>query len=276
MRRDRIADHIHVFVSDSYLQVTSTVVATQDGAVVIDAMPFLAEARQIAEFVRSEHGTTVRYVAYTHHHADHVYGACVFEDAQVIAQDQCRRILAKGGQAALSVAKAETPALAEVTLRLPNMTVQGSMQLQLGDEVLRFDVLPGHTVDGMSVLAESEGALVAGDAMMPVPYFARGGDRHQLAASLKKVEAQEPDFVVQGHGSVMLRGEVEETIVAHLEYLRTIEERVGELVASGAPPSSVRDIDIESCGLSRIPLDGMVSRLHLDNLVSLYREMSGL
>ncbi|NLG28244.1 MAG: hypothetical protein GX557_10050, partial [Chloroflexi bacterium] len=40
----------------------------------------------------------------------------------------------------------------------------------------------------------------------------------------------------------------------------------------GLPAAKLKAIDIESCGKSRIPLDGLVSKLHLDNMLALYRE----
>ncbi len=275
LRRDRVAEDIFVFISETYLQVTSTVVLTSDGAVVIDAMPFPSEARQVFKFAMDQGQNGIRYVINTHHHADHVYGTFVFEDAEVIAHDTCRKMLLAGGEALLRRAKAETPALAEVTLHLPDMTVENSLRLSLGQQSLRLLHLPGHSADGIGVYIEGEKALVAGDCIMPVPYFV-GGNRHELASTMRRIQEMEPDFVIAGHGSVLLRGEVDETIEASIAYMQTIEQRVRRIVEKGQPPSTLREIDIESCGLSRIPLDGMVSKLHLENLIALYREFSDL
>lgn len=275
MRRDRVAEDIFVFISETYLQVTSTVVLTSAGAVVIDATPFPAEARQVLKFATDQGQNGVRYVVNTHHHADHVYGTFVFEDAEVIAHDICREMLLAGGKALLRRAKAETPALAEVTLHLPDMTMEDSLRLSLGQQSLRLLHLPGHSADGIGVYVEGEKALVAGDCVMPVPYFV-GGNRHELVSTLRRIQEMEPDFIIAGHGSVLLRGEVDETIEANIAYMQTIEQRVRRVVERGQPPSTLREIDIESCGLSRIPLDGMVSKLHLENLIALYREFSDL
>jgi len=46
---------------------------------------------------------------------------------------------------------------------------------------------------------------------------------------------------------------------------------VSTLVQQGEPPEKLREIDIESCGISRISLDGLAPRLHLNNLVDLYK-----
>ena len=106
VRLDRVAEDIYVFVSGLYAQVTATVLLTPRGAIVIDTMPFPAEASEIVSFIESRLGPhSVRYVVYTHHHADHVYGAYLFRGAEVIAHDLCREILDRFGRAALEQAK---------------------------------------------------------------------------------------------------------------------------------------------------------------------------
>jgi hypothetical protein len=55
--------------------------------------------------------------------------------------------------------------------------------------------------------------------------------------------------------------------------LECIKERVQELVQKGASESALRDIDIESCGKSRVPLDGLVQHLHRENLLALYSHL---
>ena len=61
---------------------------TQDGAVVIDSMPFPSETRQVLSFVEGELGpNSVRYLINTHHHADHVYGDFLYSGAEVIGHE---------------------------------------------------------------------------------------------------------------------------------------------------------------------------------------------
>ncbi len=273
MRRDRVSEDIFVFVSDLYVQATATVMLTEEGALVVDAMPFPSEAREIIAFIEARLGPdSVRYLINTHHHADHVYGAYLFAGAEVIAHDSCRELLARLGPASLARAKQQTPSLAEVELRLPDMTFQEEMHVHLGHRHLHLMHTPGHTADSISVFETNERALSAGDLAMPVPHIV-SGDVAQFRASLQRIQALEPDFVVQGHGDVLLRGEVGEMVEGHLHYLDAISERVREVVERNASPRELQKIDIESCGLSRIPLDGAVSRLHLDNLVHLYKAM---
>jgi hypothetical protein len=76
--------------------------------------------------------------------------------------------------------------------------------------------------------------------------------------------------LVQGHGSILLRGEIEETLDANIQYLRCVDRLVRERIARGVPRSGILDISIEQCGLSRIPLSGLVQKLHQANLLTLF------
>jgi cyclase len=274
LRRDRVSEDIFVFVSDLYVQVTSTVMLTEEGALIVDAMPFPSEAREIIAFVEGRLGPdSVRYLILTHHHADHVYGSYLFRGAEVIAHDSCRELLARLGPTSLARAKRQTPALAEVELRLPDVSFDKEMHVQLGHRHLHLLHTPGHTPDGISVYETNEHALCAGDLAMPVPHIVTG-DMAEFRASLQRILALEPDFVVQGHGDVLLRGEVAEMVEGHSHYLDAITERVADVVRRNASPRELQRIDIEDCGLSRIPLDGAVSKLHMDNLIHLYKLMT--
>ncbi len=284
MRIDRVADNVYVFISEMYVQVVASAILTPEGAVVVDTLPFPSETREMLAFLereqalyarRSATSAHMRYVVLTHYHADHVYGAYLFERAEVIAHRVCWETLERSGAAGLARAKRETTALAEVELRLPDIAFERELNLHLDGITLRLLATPGHTRDGISLFYEEEKIFIAGDAMMPVPVIAQG-DVEALQASLRLARALKPDFIIQGHGDVLLRGEVNETVDASLEYLARIVARVGEIVRRGEPPSALRALDIESCGLSRIPLDGLVGRLHQDNLAALYRRMSGL
>jgi len=274
VRLDRIADDIYIFSSSLYAQVTATALVTDAGVILIDTLPFPSETDEMAHYLESVAGkNAVRYIVLTHHHADHTYGTYAFEDALIIAHQACRRLLERYGAASLERAKRETQALDRVSLRLPDLSFSSEMQLQLGHRALQLFAAPGHTADGIAAYIPSEKALIAGDAMMPVPHIT-GGDIPTLRETLERYREYKPSFLVQGHGDVLLRGEIDEALQVNIRYLDAIEEQVAQLIADRASPKRLRDIDIESCGLSRIPLDGLVSTLHLNNLIALYKRMA--
>jgi glyoxylase-like metal-dependent hydrolase (beta-lactamase superfamily II) len=272
MLRERVTEDVYVFISDLYVEVAATVVMTPEGAVVIDTLPFPEETRQIRDFALRHCPEGIRYVVLTHHHADHIYGSYLFPGAELIGHRLCRQILSKVGEESLAQAKAQTPALAPVQLRVPQLLFETDLLLRLGEKTIHLMHAPGHTADGIIVHVREDKVLVASDVVTPVP-LAVQGDLVELAKSLKLVKDLNVENVIQGHGGVLLRGEIEETVDSSMTYLRAIEKKVRAIVDKGQPQSELRKISIESCGKSRIPLGGLVQRLHRANLEYLYNHM---
>jgi len=272
MRRDRVAEDIYTFSSDLYAQVTAGIILTSEGTIVIDTLPFPQETRQMLAFIATRSKGPVRYVINTHYHSDHTNGNYLFPEAKIIAHRLCRDTLAKYGEQSLEAAKRDTAGLSEVRLRLPDIVFEHDMYIHLGDRSLLLTPLAGHTADSVGVLIEGDKILFAGDAMLPVPYIV-WGDAEHTAHSLRTIRTLKPESVIQGHGDLLLKGELVDEIESSTHYLQCISEKVQELVDKGAPEAALRAIDIESCGKSRVPLDGLVQHLHRENLAALYAQM---
>ncbi|OQY16495.1 MAG: hypothetical protein B6I35_15795 [Anaerolineaceae bacterium 4572_32.2] len=271
--RERVSDDVYVFTSDLYAQVTAGAIVTPNGAILVDTLPFPVESREMANFVNWVCRPGVRYVILTHYHADHTYGAYLFPQADIVAHARCQELLVEVGMPALEAVKADEPALDEVTLRLPDITFDDEeMVIQLAGKVLRLIHVPGHTADSVAVYIENDRILFAADTLMPVPSIV-DGDIEALGRSLQKMAELPVDNLVQGHGETMLRGEVQGAIQSSLNYLNTIEELVAKAVKQGKK-DELRENSIESCGLSRIPLNGLVQQVHVANLLALYDRMA--
>ena len=274
MRKERVTDNVYVFTSEAYAQVTAGAVVTSEGTVVIDTLPFPRETREMLDFLRSESKRGIRYVINTHHHADHVYGNYLFTEADIVSSDKCREVIRKTGEKNLAEAKAQTPELGEVSLRLPNIVFQDKLTLHLGDRVLRLIPLPGHSPDGIGVFIEGEKILFAGDAVMPLPYIF-WGDRDILQATLRMIKEMNLENIVQGHGEVLLKGEIDETLDTGLAYLDCIYEKVkAKLATRTSKERLINEIPLEACGYSSIALDGLVKQLHRSNLQRVYQTLT--
>ncbi len=274
MFRERVSNNIYVFTSKIYAQVTAGAIVTRNGAILIDTLPFPTESREMASFLDQACPAGARYVILTHYHADHTYGTYLFPQANLVAHKSCRELLMKRGAPSLEAAKAEETELEEVSIRLPDITFEeGEMALQLEGRVVRLIHTPGHTEDSTMVYVEDDRVLFAADTVMPVPAIA-DGDTEALRTSLKKVAELPIENLVQGHGEVILRGEVKVIVQASLDYLDTIEKKVAKAIKNGKRKESLRKISIESCGLSRIPLNGLVQQIHAANLLALYDRMA--
>jgi glyoxylase-like metal-dependent hydrolase (beta-lactamase superfamily II) len=152
------------------------------------------------------------------------------------------------------------------------LVFETEMLLRLGEKTLHLMHAPGHAADGIVVHIREDKVLVASDLLTPVPLIVRG-DPDQLSRSLKQIKSLNLENVIQGHGGVLLRGEIDETVDSSIEYIKLAKKQVQAIVDKGLPPSELAKIDIESCGRSRIPLGGLVQRLHKANLDFLYTEI---
>jgi glyoxylase-like metal-dependent hydrolase (beta-lactamase superfamily II) len=270
MLRERVSEDIYVFTSEVYAQVTAGVVVYPDGAVLIDTLAFPFETAEIKEFVEKRLNTRVQYVIYTHYHADHTNGAYLFPEARVIGHRLSRERLDTTGRQGLAKAKEQSGELAQAEIVLPTLLLdEGPLLLHLSKKTLQLFATPGHAPDSISVLLREDRILFAGDMMMPLPHIV-DGDPDDLIRSLQAVPALGLENVVQGHGELVLRGEIDDAVRSNIKYLETARRKVAQLVKRGRPRQAVRDIDIESCGKSRIPLNGLVTQLHTANLLSLY------
>ncbi len=273
MQRERVADDIYVFTSELYAQVTAGAIVTLEGAILIDTLVFPEEARAIKNFLAKRHNCPVRYVILTHYHADHTYGACFFPEAQVIAHARCYDLLDTRGREGLHVAQQSSPELRDIEIVLPHMTFeQGTMTVHLGNKTVELRHSPGHSPDSIVALVKEDRVLFAGDTMMPVPYFV-DGNYEDFVASLNALRGGGFENIVQGHGEVVLRGEVEEIIQGHLDYLAAVRHHVESALDAEEPLEALNEISIEACGKSRIPLNGLVQDLHQANMRALYQTL---
>lgn len=272
MRRERVSEDIYIFTSEMYAQVTASVILTDEGAIVIDTLPFPAESREMADFVHRRHPRGARYVLNTHFHADHINGNYLYPEAQIVAHRLCRAELAKVDPSQLEQVKAETPGLEDVALAIPTIVFDNEMGLHLGERSLRLLHLPGHSEDGIGAFVDGDRILFSGDAVMPLPYYG-AGHHGTLRRTLQRVMELAPENIVQGHGETLLRGEITETLERHLGYLDCVEEQVTAVVETGGSVRELQSITLEGCGESPIPLDGLVRQLHQANLVNLYNEL---
>lgn len=249
-------------------------VLASDGVVVIDTLPFPEETREIVTLVEREAEGRPIYLVLTHYHTDHTFGACFFPNAIAIAHALCRKRLEEYGEQAIREAKAQDPAFAPLSLRLPEVVVEeGDLLLRLGNKTLQLFHAPGHSPDGLAVYVREDRILFTGDVMMPIPYIV-DGDVEQATATLQRFRDLQIETMVPGHGEPILRGEVPDAIQANINYLNTIVREVRRYLQQGKPREALRELDVESCGIPRIALNGLAPQLHHRNLIALYQRLS--
>lgn len=276
MQRERIADDIYVFVSDLYVQATATAVVTSEGVVLFDTLLYPDETRAIRRFVEHRLNNRVTYVINSHYHADHTAGTCIFPEARIVSNALCRDLLDRRGRDSLERARTMTPELRDAELILPTITFErGHFSLHVGNKSFEMWLTPGHSMDSMVCLVKEDRTLLGADTMMPLPYFV-DGSYDDFLMSLEQLRNGNYENVVQGHGDVILRGEIEEKITSDIDYLLALREAVDFALTETHLEKALYAIDVESCGKSRILLNGAVEQLHRQNVMALASQRRAL
>ncbi len=268
---ERVTEDIYIFTSERYALVNCVAVVTEEGVVAIDALPFPEETRQIAQFLDLRARGRFHSLVLTHYHMDHVYGLYAYpQNLDLIAHDLCRQKLLEVGEASLLQARASDPLFDEVTLRIPTITFEeGELHLAVGNAFMRLMPLPGHTSDNIGVFLEEERVLITGDSVMAIPIIA-DGDWRQAIVTLQQIKKLSPETIVQGHGEVILRGEVQAVLDRYINYLECVEDQARRVIKRGKVRQTIWDIPLETCGLERVPLGIASHQLHVANILTVY------
>ncbi len=271
MQHERVSENVYWFQSDIYAQVTASAVIGPQWAVLIDTL-IPQETQELRDYIVNELMVPVKYIVNTHHHADHSWGNCYFPGAIVIGHTLCHELMVTRSSSALAEAGQTSQFYRELDIIPPHITFsEGSLNLRVGKKQLQIFPTPGHTADSISVLLEDERILFAGDAFMPLPYIV-GGDAEILAETIRKISSLGLENIIQGHGDIILRGEIEESVKSNLAYLHVIQRVAKTAARRKNQISYLEQHDIEACGKSRVALAGTAQELHRKNLIWLTQQ----
>lgn len=208
------------------------VIATDAGAVLVDAGPSLRYGRQLAVLARKLTGKPVVRVYVTHLHPDHSFGTAAFDPALVAATPALTAELGRDG-----------PGLSDGMYRLlgdwmrgtelhpPGRAVAAGAET-IGGRTLRLLPLAGHSAADLAVLDEATGVLIAGDLVFhdrapSTPH----ADLARWRATLDTLAALGPKAVVPGHGPFDRTGQA--AIAQTRAWLDWLESALTEAVATG-------------------------------------------
>jgi cyclase len=275
LQHERVSDNVYSFQSEIYAQVTAGAVIGPSWAVLIDTLSTPEESLAIRDFIEKELEVPVRYIINTHYHADHSWGNCFFPGTTVLSHSLCRQLLEERGIPSLQEVKKQNLGFRQVNIVLPHITFsENTMNIRVGKKNLTLLSLPGHSADNVGVLVEEDRVLFAGDSFMPMPYIV-DGDIEDMITSYKKIAKMGLENVVQGHGDIVLRGEIEGSIKENLAYLSAIRKSVRKASRRKYPFEMLDEIGVDECGKSRVLIGGLAPELHRRNLRALYRQLYG-
>ncbi len=273
VHRERVADNVYSFQSNNYANVNAGVIIGPDMAVVVDTLAFPEETAAMRDFIDRVLQLPVRYLINTHYHADHSWGNYFFPQAKIVGHSLCYQYLEEIGIPALEIAKKGNSVFKNTKIVLPDITFsEGDIGIQIGKKNLRIFHLPGHSADNIAVVLEEDRVMFSGDTIMPVPYIV-DGDIDVTISSLKEIAKMGLENIVQGHGDIILRGEVGTMAKSNIDYLIEMRKVVRKANKRKYPLDVIEESDVESCGKSRVLLGGLAEQLHQSNMIALYEKM---
>ncbi len=177
---------------------------------VIDPCWLPSEIEKIREFVDSIRGNRKVRLIFTHSDYDHIIGYGAFPDATVTASAMFKkkRDIQSDVDAAIQWDR-EHYIVRPYEHRIPivdRAIDQDGRALNYSGTVLTFYFAPGHTPEGMMIVYEPAGVLIAGDYLSDCEFPFIEDSVQKYYRTLSKVErilrSHTIRFMVPGHGSV--------------------------------------------------------------------------
>ncbi len=214
----------------------------EDGVVLVDDQ-YAPLVDKIRTALKATTDKPLRFVLNTHYHGDHTGGnALLQKDAPIIAQDNVRTRLEKGGTTGNlgSIQMENKPAEAQA---LPIITFGHDLTVHLnGEDVRALHVPHGHTDGDAVVFFPRSNVVHMGDDFVtygfPFVDLAAGGSVKGLIAGLESVIAQLPPDVkvIPGHGKVS----TVEDVRRYLAMVRDSRAAVEKALAAGQTPEQMK------------------------------------
>jgi glyoxylase-like metal-dependent hydrolase (beta-lactamase superfamily II) len=215
-----IAGPVHRFRNNFHYSVLA---ATLEGVICSD--PINADAaRWLKAEVAQRFGKPIRYVVYSHDHADHISGGEVFADtAQIVAHENARRTI---------IAEKRPTAV-------PQLTFSDRMSLELGGTAVELSYVGRNHSDNSLVMRFPKERLLFAVDWIPVKSvgFRDWPDAYiqDWIESLRRVEAVDFDQLVPGHGPIGTKADVR----AFREYMEELHAEVSRLAREGKTEQEV-------------------------------------
>ncbi|MFC0626904.1 MBL fold metallo-hydrolase [Kribbella deserti] len=194
------------------------VIADDRGSVIVDAGNSPDQARRIQQAIAAEQLPAPRWLTYTHNHWDHTWGACAWEDVEIVAHSAATAILEREAARPWSHAylrdqvaanpklgpsfRARALAMADWTgfkVVPPHRTFDGTLTLPTG---VRLEHVGGsHAPDSLIVIDDESSVALLGDCFYPPPFHEREGDESTDFAMVRRLMKTGLEWYVDAHSA---------------------------------------------------------------------------
>ena len=249
---EQITDDLHVIYNGMGGNVA--VLATGEGAVIVDTLTLVMQGRAIRELAEELTGEEVAIIINTHWHGDHTHGNPAFgPNMRVVSTERTKDILETLDADFWQGEAAQT---------LPNETFLDQHVIRLGDKTIEL-YWPGrgHTDGDLVALFKEDRTVHMGDLhfnrLYPFIDLETGGTVQEWGSTLDRVLELPFDQVVPGHGPLTTRDGLLEfqTFIEDLARLgrqaKSNNWSLDETIANG---ELTADVEFETLTIGPVPL----------------------
>jgi cyclase len=175
--------------------VNAAILTSGKQAFIVDTLALPREARRLVKRVRSWGKEPVALVN-THWHTDHTIGNSLY-DCPIWGQRLGTRYLKHWWPK--WVGSPRDKRAGGLRLKAPDRKFARRASIEFDGREIQLIHLPGHTPDSIGVYLPDRRILVAGDAVMDLPFVWFGSSLDAIA-SLREIRRLRPRVILQGHG----------------------------------------------------------------------------
>jgi glyoxylase-like metal-dependent hydrolase (beta-lactamase superfamily II) len=234
---DQIGPGLYAYTAEG--DPNSGVIVGDDSVMVIDTQATPAAALDLIARVSKVTDKPIKYVLLSHYHAVRTLGASAYRNAEVLASDATRALIAERGKQDMDCEIARFPRLFRDAATIPGLTWPGvsfpdQMSVWLGRREVRImHIGRGHTAGDVIALVPDAGAVFAGD-LVEYKSACYCGDAHftDWPATLDVLAELRASVLLPGRGAALTTPEmIEEGLALTGEFLDTLYGSVQESVA---------------------------------------------
>ena len=246
-RLTKITDHVYWMKPGKPDRPSLCAVVGSHHTLLLDAGSSAAHTRSFLEAMTAEGIHPPRYVALTHWHWDHVFGASEIGATLIAQRGTAAELTLMGGyewtDAALDERakegkqtpegvghiKEELPAPRTVIIAQPDIVFDERLEIRLGDVTCQIEHVGGdHSPDSSIIYVAEDRLLFLGDCLYDAIYTPmRHYTREKLFPLVDKILQFDAEQFVEGHGDIVMSRAQMEAMIGKMRLVATLVEQLG-------------------------------------------------
>ncbi|MBE0689630.1 MAG: MBL fold metallo-hydrolase [Anaerolineae bacterium] len=244
----RISDHVHWMTPGAPDRPSLCAVAGSQTTLMLDAAASVAHMRLFLDAIAAAGVKSPRYIALTHWHWDHVFGAEVLPVPLIAHADTAEALermagydwgdvaldqrVATGEEIAFCAdnIKIELPEPRRVSIVLPDVVFRERLEMRMGGDVTcQIQHVGGdHAADSCIVYVQPDRVLFLGDCLYPAIYApAHYYTTRRLFPILDAISTFDADIYIEGHGGEAMSKAGFQALADKLRLTGTLVDAIG-------------------------------------------------